>query len=126
MTPRQALTKARKLYGDRAMVEWNPRLPDAEAKAALRVEHDALKEKHAKAKEATDALRAKLLADPEFVRLAAEQKRLYDAMNESRGFMFSDRARVGRLSLGGLAFSVEASGDTFGECFAKIAAKVAS
>lgn len=123
MTRTQALAKARKLLGPKALIQYDPRAPLADERIAQQARK---RELHIAKREALEAMEARrkevLLADAEYQRLATEHRQAADTY-EKAPHGIRHRYDIGRNEL--IFFSVEASGDTLGEALAVLEKKKA-
>jgi hypothetical protein len=123
MNSTQALTKARKLLGPKAMIEVRRTALIGEAREAAEVEYAAARAKLREAKEAKEARYiAVLKADAEFQRLKSELKEA-----EEREAVARHAARLRRVLVDkGWACEVKSEGDNFDEALAALEAKKAA
>ena len=121
MTRSEAVTKLKKLFGEKLYYRVGRTVTSPEKREAARAEHACLSALHLAAKALRDARsQAVLAADTEYQRLKAEAASLYKDMNSVEGR--SDyRFAIGRNI--GWANVIEAEGDTWEECFAKVEGK---
>jgi hypothetical protein len=125
MNSTQALTKARKLLGPKAMIEVRRTALIGEAREAAEVEYAAARAKLREAKEAKEARYiAVLKADAEFQRLKSELKEAEEREAVARHAARLRRVRV--LVDKGWACEVKSEGDNFDEALAALEAKKAA
>jgi hypothetical protein len=118
MNEKQAIAKLRKVIGQgiawqysRGALNAAGRDSEREKARALRTEEHALKEQ-------LDALRAKLLADPEYVALRKRWSDTKDSADRASSLSYSKPIKVGRN--GAMFFTVLADGDTWDEIVTKL------
>jgi hypothetical protein len=118
----QAKVQLRKLLGKHVMFRYNPDAPDTEAREASRADAQRLQLVLDSAEAAKAACRAKLLADPQYLRLVAEWKAAEKATAAAYCRSRSYRVTVG-LNMGRF-FSVKAEGDNWQDVIDQLKEKI--
>lgn len=124
MTRQQAWKKLVALFGEkRACYRVESAISSPEKREAAKQAADALTEKWKDVSARREARAKELLSDPLYQELDAESKALYRAKGVAQGESLSYRFTIGTSD--GMFFHVLAHGDTWEECFTKLAEKKA-
>jgi hypothetical protein len=118
MNERQAIAKLKKKIGPKIGWRYNKGALDAEGREQERQRLIAMRAEEEALKEALDAMRAKLLADPEYVQLRERWHNAKEAADMARSRSYVHPITVGRM--GDMFFTVVADGDTWDDVVQKV------
>lgn len=118
----QAKTAMKHLLGTKALWRYDERAPTADERETIRESLPGLQSAAAAAREAMEARRVALLADPEYLRLRAEWKDADKTHSAAASRYHHHRVVIGKNT--GMAMLVLAEGDNWHDAIDKLKASV--